>query len=790
MFRNTRLFVCTSLVAIGSLLGGCADTGSTVECGPSTVLSGDTCVAECAEGEVLLDGECTAATECGPGTILSEGECVPECGDGEVYLDGECVPDTECGDGTVLVDGECVPECADDEVFVDGDCVPETECGPGTVLVDGECIPNDGVGPAAVTDLVIDSDGNDLLVSWTNPTDTDFAGVLLLRQSRVPVFMDGTPSQFVEYSVGDEVEGVEIIHISAASANSFADPTALLGMRYSYAAFAFDEARNYSVLAIVIGVEPLPVQTTQIQIADPAGTATPTVTTAPGNMGLTVTNVSVNAGLLSLTLNVTNNFDIAVVAPKVVLDGTNQGVPANAMGTMGGNSYWRFNGAYGSPGSGEAAMQQSFLAIAQGSEVSQTIAIDGIDGSVDPVVIDLTLGRDPIVGFSLHEYNDPDAIFAQFYDQGTHSFHPTLPKSSGSSNSGSDQKSACGSAVISSNNRWFFCGSSHSASVKIYDLAQMGQVIELDVIEVPIHRDVTVDTTAELSLLVDTTALIRGLALSPDDQMLYATVGYGGVGGDLDAIRADGLDVVRIDISDPTAPVVDQANRVILDDTDDQATSIGCELSPNGKVLAVVGYNTETLHFVDTVLMAEIDTDADIPGTQPIALGDFGDAGAMVWRGNGLLLVANDYWDSHKLMSVDVFNGYQEQVVVDSPDRGEPIAMDFDSEGRLWILHHLKNGAASVLWVHEYSAAPLLPTWVGTPVSFLNGIVEIGGALGLWLSSDHSRLISSTDGNNAVAREFSTDTPEVDLGYGTSAAPYTEGRRQDDYGHWTTGTSL
>ena len=423
------LATLSSLPALLFLLAGCGDGG--VECGPSTVLADDICVSQCAEGQVLLDGECVAGTECGPGTVLSDGNCVPECGEGTVYLDGECVPDTECGPGTVLVDGECVPECGEGTVLVDGECVPETECGPGTVLVDGECIPSDGVGPAPVTDLAIGTDGSDLLVSWTNPTDEDFGGVLVVRQARVPVFVDGTPNQFLAYEIGDEVEGVEVVHVSESDATSFADTTALLGMRYSYAAFAFDAARNYSTATTVIGVEPLPVQIAQIEISDPAGTPTASISIAPSDMGLTVGDVSLAAGTLSLTVHVTNNFDVAVVAPKVLLTGTNQGTASNLAGTLDGTPYWRFDGAYGSPGSGEPAMQQSLLAIAQGAEASRVVTIDGIDGTVDPLVLDVELGRAPVVGFSLHDYYDADAIIAQFYDQSTHSFVPTLPKSAG-----------------------------------------------------------------------------------------------------------------------------------------------------------------------------------------------------------------------------------------------------------------------------------------------------------------------------------------------------------------------
>jgi DNA-binding beta-propeller fold protein YncE len=419
------------------------------------------------------------------------------------------------------------------------------------------------------------------------------------------------------------------------------------------------------------------------------------------------------------------------------------------------------------------------------------VTIDGIDGTVDPLVLDVELGRAPVVGFSLHDYYDADAIIAQFYDQSTHSFVPTLPKSAGSSNSGDYHRSACGSAIISADNRWFYCGSSHSASVKIYDMAQMGASLTPTVVEVPIHRDLTVDTLEELSIVGDTTALVRGLALSPDDQTLYASVGYAGYGGDLDAARADGLDVIRIDVSDPTAPVADTAARVVLDNADSEASSFGLALSPNGKQLAVGGFALSTVHFIDTASMTQIDTDASLPGTQPLDFGAGRDPMHMVWRGNGSLVVADDGWSQHRLVAVDVQGGYAMDVFLEGPG-GSPTALHFDADGRLWELLGNRGSLVGALWAHEYVPG-ILPQGnqtVSSPVSFLKDGAEAWNGLGLWLSSDHNRVIGATDGNNAVAREFGADDLAAIPGLSEAAAPYVSGGRDSDGGHWTTGTSL
>lgn len=738
--------------------------------------------------------------ECGEGTVLKDEVCVPEsdisCGEGTVLKGGACVPESEvdCGEGTVLNDGTCTPECADGELLKDGACVPETECGPGTVVIDGECIPNDGKAPSAITDLNIGSDGSDLVVSWTNPADSDFAGALLLRQARLPILTDNGPEQFVNYKVGDAVEGVEVIHVSEATATSFTDTTAILGMRYSYAAIGFDAARNYGPSVRVIGVEPLAVQTAQIEIADPGGTPTAVVKTAPSTFGLTVSDVTVVAGKMSLKLTVKNNFGLTVVTPKILLDQTSQGAASEPAGTIGSSSYWRFEGFFGSPGSGEPDMQQTLLGIAEGDEASQIISVDGIDGMVNPVVLDVTIGRDPIVGFSLHDYDDQDAIFAQFYDQGAHSFVSTLPKTAGSANSGSDERSACGSAIISADNRWFYCGSSHSASVKIYDIAEMGSSNSSTIIEVPIHRDQTVNDTATLSLLEDTTAFVRTLALSPDDKTLYATVGYAGR-SDMDADRADGLDVIRLDVSNPMAPVADNNKRVVLNNSNGYATSFGAALSPNGKWFAVSGYVTKTLHFIDTTTMTEVDTDSVASGTQPLDMSSYsGEPGQMVWRGNTGLAVAVGY--GQRILFVNVAKDYAIHSIRDVDAYGEPQTLGFDLQGRLWVLQqtsyvaNINDKLKNVLSVITPAEEGLPFSSTVTAVPFLKAQVEANRTVGLWLSSDHSRVIASTNGQNAVVREFSAATLLAVPDVGEQPAPYVAGQVQDDYGHWTTGTSL
>ncbi len=214
-------------------------------------------------------------------------------------------------------------------------------------------------------------------------------------------------------------------------------------------------------------------------------------------------------------------------------------------------------------------------------------------------------------------------------------------------------------------------------------------------------------------------------------------------------------------------------------------------LSPNGKQLAVGGFALSTVHFIDTASMTQIDTDASLAGTQPLDFGAGRDPMQMVWRGNGSLVVADDGWSQHRLVAVDVQGGYAMDVFLEGPG-GSPVALHFDADGRLWELLGNRGSLGGALWAHEYVPG-ILPQGnqtVSSPVSFLKDGAEAWNGLGLWLSSNHDRVIGATDGNNAVAREFGADDLAAIPGLSEAAAPYVSGGRDSDGGHWTVGTSL
>lgn len=109
--------------------------------------------ADCAAGEVCVDGECRAeedscqfSSECGPGRVCVNEVCTTGCTDstqcpaGLECVDGfcregmtspDCTSNEECDAGQICVDGACVAECS-----TDADCAEGYYCDAGRCRVD------------------------------------------------------------------------------------------------------------------------------------------------------------------------------------------------------------------------------------------------------------------------------------------------------------------------------------------------------------------------------------------------------------------------------------------------------------------------------------------------------------------------------------------------------------------------------------------------------------------------------------------------------------------------------
>lgn len=113
---------------------------------------------------------------------------------------------------------------------------------------------SDQTPPAKVSNFaakpLYEPNGREIQLSWTNPTDADFKGVLI-------VYSTGAPSAFIpvagtNYSVGDYNGYI----ISTGTATSLVHSNLIPEVQYYYKAYAYDLRPNYSVAASTTAIAP------------------------------------------------------------------------------------------------------------------------------------------------------------------------------------------------------------------------------------------------------------------------------------------------------------------------------------------------------------------------------------------------------------------------------------------------------------------------------------------------------------------------------------------------------
>ncbi|MEZ4368594.1 MAG: hypothetical protein R2939_20285 [Kofleriaceae bacterium] len=138
----------------------------------------------------------------------------------------------------------------------------------------------DTTAPAAPTDFEAAVAGASVNLTWTNPTDADFAGVVLVRS--VASASGGAPT--AASAAGDTVGTGSVLYSDDAELTTDATPAP---GTIVYELWSYDTAGNLAGPAVAQAVVPIPPQTASITI-DPAA-LTLTVTSAPTLYGLTGT---------------------------------------------------------------------------------------------------------------------------------------------------------------------------------------------------------------------------------------------------------------------------------------------------------------------------------------------------------------------------------------------------------------------------------------------------------------------------------------------------------------------
>ncbi len=105
---------------------------------------------------------------------------------------------------------------------------------PGGLIPD----PTDTEAPAGVSGATF---GDLNVIVWANPTDADFSGVLILRNT---VSIADVPSAGVEYTVGGDIGSSEVVQ--SANSSDFGVSATTAGTAYYYKIFAYDASHNYA----------------------------------------------------------------------------------------------------------------------------------------------------------------------------------------------------------------------------------------------------------------------------------------------------------------------------------------------------------------------------------------------------------------------------------------------------------------------------------------------------------------------------------------------------------------
>ncbi len=102
----------------------------------------------------------------------------------------------------------------------------------------------DEIQPAAVTVFNATAGDGEVALSWINPADADFAGVIIVRSEST---ISWTPAVGTAYTEDDEVvTGVVVEFVGTNSDTAYTDIEVVNGTTYYYKVFASDEVPNYS----------------------------------------------------------------------------------------------------------------------------------------------------------------------------------------------------------------------------------------------------------------------------------------------------------------------------------------------------------------------------------------------------------------------------------------------------------------------------------------------------------------------------------------------------------------
>jgi hypothetical protein len=466
--------------------------------------------------------------------------------------------------------------CGDDDAAIDAAPNPDAMETPDAEPADA--MPDPPPGP--VTDLTATPDGADVDLTWTNPTDADFAGVIIVRRLAEPT--TGAPIDGTAYAVDDELTAGDTV-VYAGTDTAFTDEAPPPGVM-QYSAFAMDGATQWSspparAFALVAAAPQTATLTVDLT---PAGVV---VSQQPVNHVLAATVVYDDPGdTITVTLTATNGLARNVFAPKAVVTAADQGT-ITGDGDLGGDPFVRLGTGLAPAGMGEG-----------------DLVFTGIDGTVDPITIDLTIVDSP-VGVVFGRYDTTSAY--ELIDTSTLASFATPDcddlRFSGPTDANQFAYCPYRPGALSADGRRLYVGHRSLPVVRAVDPATGSVVMTLSL-------DAGVGT-------------VRWVSLAPAGDVLYASVTLGGHTYISDLKGTIGATEDHLVVAIDPVTMTEIARVVIGDDVTTADVRLGPpSVSPDGSQLAVAerNYTTAPVHIIDTASMTLVDTDTVTAGVQPV----------------------------------------------------------------------------------------------------------------------------------------------------------------------------
>jgi hypothetical protein len=181
-------------------------------------------------------------------------------------------------------------------------------------------------GPAPVTGMNVVVTGTTAHVTWTNPTDADFAGTAV---ARVVDVVDAVPTDGQIPMLSDSLSpSLQIV--STGNATSVDDPGVKPGI-VRYVAWAYDDLGNFSTTATASTTVPLG-STDAVLVYDTTQSKL-TIQSAPADIDISMTTAAVNTGTLTVSLTAINKSNTYLINPKVEVTGVTNATFSNSDGT-------------------------------------------------------------------------------------------------------------------------------------------------------------------------------------------------------------------------------------------------------------------------------------------------------------------------------------------------------------------------------------------------------------------------------------------------------------------------